>query len=90
VLNIAQELSRWLEVASEFAVATVAGVRGSAPRGLGAALAMDRDGNTIGSASSGCAEGAVHDLCACTPGQGGSVAERVGYSDEDSGRPSTD
>ena len=70
MLDIAQKLSRWLEETREFAVATVVRVSGSAPRRLGAALAMDRDGNAIGSASGGCAEGAVHDLCACAPGRG--------------------
>jgi xanthine dehydrogenase accessory factor len=83
VLDIAQELSRWLEEGREFAVATVVGVSGSAPRGLGAALAVDRDGTAIGSVSGGCVEGTVYDLCTQALADGRSVGERFGYSDED-------
>ncbi|MDX3525236.1 XdhC family protein [Streptomyces sp. ID05-39B] len=83
MLDIAQELSRWAEEGREFAVATVAGVSGSAPRGLGAALAVDRDGTAIGSVSGGCVEGAVYDLCTQALADGRSVVERFGYSDED-------
>jgi xanthine dehydrogenase accessory factor len=83
VLDIAHELSRWLEEGREFAVATVVGVSGSAPRGLGAALAVDRDGTAMGSVSGGCVEGAVYDLCTQVLEDGRSVVERFGYSDED-------
>ncbi|MFJ4818159.1 XdhC family protein [Streptomyces sp. NPDC088801] len=84
MLDIAQELSQWLEEGRAFAVATVVGVSGSAPRGLGAALAVDRDGNAVGSVSGGCVEGAVYDLCTqALEGDGRSVVERFGYSDED-------
>jgi xanthine dehydrogenase accessory factor len=84
VLDIAQELSRWIEEGREFAVATVVGVSGSAPRGLGAALAVDRDGTAVGSVSGGCVEGAVYDLCTqALEADGRSVVERFGYSDED-------
>ncbi len=83
MLDIAEELNHWLEDGREFAVATVVGVSGSAPRGLGAALAVDSDGAVIGSVSGGCVEGAVHDLCTQALEDGGSVVERFGYSDED-------
>jgi xanthine dehydrogenase accessory factor len=83
VLDIAHELSRWIEEGREFAVATVIGVSGSAPRGLGAALAVDRDGTAIGSVAGGCVEGAVYNLCTQALEDGRSVVERFGYSDED-------
>ena len=43
----------------EAAIATVIETWGSAPRPVGAQLAIDGDGNFIGSVSGGCVEGAV-------------------------------
>ncbi|MGW0421095.1 XdhC family protein [Streptomyces sp. NPDC003015] len=83
MLDIADELNRWLEEGRDFAVATVVAVSGSAPRGLGAALAVDADGTAIGSVSGGCIEGTVYDLCTQALADGQAVRERFGYSDED-------
>ena len=63
MLDIAEELNRWVEQGRDFAVATVVAVGGSAPRQPGAALAVDSDGTAIGSVSGGCVEGAVYELC---------------------------
>ncbi|MFE0800261.1 XdhC family protein [Streptomyces sp. NPDC058812] len=83
MLDIADELSRWLAEGREFAVATVVSVGGSAPRGPGAALAVDSEGTVIGSVSGGCVEGAVYELCSDALRSGETVRERFGYSDED-------
>ncbi|MFH9727284.1 XdhC family protein [Streptomyces sp. NPDC017254] len=83
MLDIAEELQRWVEQGREFAVATVVAVGGSAPRQPGAALAVDSDGTAIGSVSGGCVEGAVYDLCVQALDDGRTVVERFGYSDED-------
>ncbi|MGW8632823.1 XdhC family protein [Streptomyces sp. NPDC055793] len=83
MLDIAAELNRWLDEGREFAVATVVSVGGSAPRGPGAALAVDSEGTAIGSVSGGCVEGAVYELCADALRSGETVRERFGYSDED-------
>ncbi|MFF9101152.1 XdhC family protein [Streptomyces rubrogriseus] len=83
MLDIAEELDRWLAEGREFAVATVVAVGGSAPRGPGAALAVDSAGTVIGSVSGGCVEGAVYDLCADALRTGETLRERFGYSDED-------
>jgi xanthine dehydrogenase accessory factor len=83
MLDLAEELHRWAEDGREFAVATVVAVGGSAPRGPGAALAVDSEGTVIGSVSGGCVEGAVYDLCREALRTGESVLERFGYSDED-------
>jgi xanthine dehydrogenase accessory factor len=83
MLDIAEELHRWVEQGRDFAVATVVAVGGSAPRLPGAALAVDADGTAIGSVSGGCVEGAVYDLCQQALQDGESVLERFGYSDED-------
>ncbi|MFF7278393.1 XdhC family protein [Streptomyces griseorubiginosus] len=83
MLDIADELYRWVEQGRDFAVATVVAVGGSAPRQPGAALAVDADGTAIGSVSGGCVEGAVYELCQQALEDGESVLERFGYSDED-------
>jgi xanthine dehydrogenase accessory factor len=83
MLDIAEELNRWVEEGRDFAVATVVAVTGSAPRGPGAALAVDSEGTVIGSVSGGCVEGAVYDLCVQALQTGETVLERFGYSDED-------
>ncbi|MEU4493436.1 XdhC/CoxI family protein [Streptomyces sp. NPDC023998] len=83
MLDIADELNRWVEQGREFAVATVVAVGGSAPRQPGAALAVDSEGTAIGSVSGGCVEGAVYELCQQALEDGESVLERFGYSDED-------
>ncbi|MFC7844199.1 XdhC family protein [Streptomyces sp. NPDC001046] len=83
MLDIAEELNRWVEQGRDFAVATVVAVGGSAPRQPGAALAVDADGTAIGSVSGGCVEGAVYELCEQALRDGETVLERFGYSDDD-------
>ncbi|MFE7655040.1 XdhC family protein [Streptomyces bottropensis] len=83
MLDIAEELHRWVEHGRDFAVATVVAVGGSAPRQPGAALAVDDEGTAIGSVSGGCVEGAVYELCRQALADGEPVLERFGYSDED-------
>lgn len=83
MLDIADELYRWVEQGRDFAVATVVAVGGSGPRQPGAALAVDADGTAIGSVSGGCVEGAVYELCVQALQDGETVLERFGYSDED-------
>ncbi|MCK8433166.1 XdhC family protein [Streptomyces sp. D2-8] len=83
MLDLAGPLHEWIEEGRDFAVATVVAVGGSAPRPLGAALAVSADGTAIGSVSGGCVEGAVYDLCLQSLQDGGTLVERFGYSDED-------
>ncbi|RPK36559.1 putative xanthine dehydrogenase subunit A [Streptomyces sp. ADI91-18] len=83
MLDIAEELNRWVEQGRDFAVATVVAISGSAPRQPGAALAVDGDGTAIGSVSGGCVEGAVYELCRQALEDGETVLERFGYSDDD-------
>ncbi|MGW0534797.1 XdhC family protein [Streptomyces sp. NPDC003032] len=83
MLDIAEDLNRWVQEGRDFAVATVMNVGGSAPRGPGAALAVDGEGTAIGSVSGGCVEGAVYDLCVQALQEGTVTVERFGYSDED-------
>ncbi|MFP3987197.1 XdhC/CoxI family protein [Streptomyces sp. E11-3] len=83
MLDIAEDLHRWVEQGRDFAVATVVAVSGSGPRQPGAALAVDGEGTAIGSVSGGCVEGAVYDLCQQALEDGESVVEQFGYSDAD-------
>ncbi|MFI1392829.1 XdhC family protein [Streptomyces griseoaurantiacus] len=79
MLDIAEELHRWFTEGRDLAVATVVAVEGSAPRPPGAALAVDRAGEVIGSVSGGCVEGAVHALCRQALEDGRTVRERFGH-----------
>ncbi|MEU7090255.1 XdhC family protein [Kitasatospora aureofaciens] len=81
--DIAEQLQAWHASGRSFAVATVVGVSGSAPRDPGAALAVDAAGEAVGSVSGGCVEGAVYELCQAAVESGEPVLERFGYSDED-------
>jgi xanthine dehydrogenase accessory factor len=83
MLDLAGPLHAWIEEGRDFAVATVVGVGGSAPRPPGAALAVRADGTAVGSVSGGCVEGAVYDLCLQALQDGEVLVERFGYSDED-------
>ncbi|MET7701046.1 XdhC/CoxI family protein [Streptomyces sp. NPDC005485] len=84
MLNIAETLHRWCGEARPFALATVVDVRGSAPLPVGTSVAVDEDGNAVGSISGGCVEGAVYELCRQVLHDRG-AAQRAwfGYSDED-------
>ncbi|WP_042382928.1 XdhC family protein [Streptacidiphilus melanogenes] len=81
--DIAEQLATWHAAGRPFAVATVVAVSGSAPRDPGAALAVDADGEAVGSVSGGCVEGAVYELCQEALASGEPVLHRFGYSDED-------
>ncbi|WP_433521086.1 XdhC family protein [Nocardia pseudovaccinii] len=81
--DLTAELREWHAAEKDYAVATVIGVTGSAPRPPGAALAVDADGIVIGSISGGCVEGAVYELCREVLRTGQPVRETFGYSDDD-------
>jgi xanthine/CO dehydrogenase XdhC/CoxF family maturation factor len=53
------EIDRWRDAGKRVAVATVIKTEGSAPRPIGARLAVTADGEMAGSVSGGCVENAV-------------------------------
>ncbi|WP_333736031.1 XdhC family protein [Streptomyces sp. IBSBF 2806] len=84
MLNIADTLHRWCREARPFALATVVGVHGSAPLPVGTSVAVDEDGDAVGSISGGCVEGAVYELCRQMVRDLGTPRRaRFGYSDDD-------
>lgn len=79
--EIARELRDWAD--QPYAIATVIGVRGSAPRPPGATLAVDAEGRALGNVSGGCVEGAVYELACQALTDGHSVRTVFGYSDDE-------
>jgi xanthine dehydrogenase accessory factor len=59
VKELFAELERWRTAGKRIALARVVDIEGSGPREPGAAMAVNEDGEVIGSVSGGCVEGAV-------------------------------
>ncbi|MFI6099953.1 XdhC family protein [Lentzea sp. NPDC051213] len=76
--DLASTLLSW----DRFAVASVVAVRGSAPRPVGAAMAVGPSGEVIGSVSGGCVEAEVYDLACTVLSSGRSALATFGYSDD--------
>ena len=57
--ELLDELDRWRGLHKRIAIARVVDIEGSGPREPGAAMAVNEDGEVIGSVSGGCVEGAV-------------------------------
>ncbi len=58
-MTILEQAAQWLDEGRKVALATVIETWGSAPQPVGSQLAVDGEGNFIGSVSGGCVEGAV-------------------------------
>lgn len=57
--DILNEVVSWRDAGKQVAIARVVDIEGSGPRDPGAAMAVNEDGEVIGSVSGGCVEGAV-------------------------------
>jgi xanthine/CO dehydrogenase XdhC/CoxF family maturation factor len=57
--TVLDQAAQWLKDGRQVALATVIETWGSAPQPVGSQLAIDAEGNFIGSVSGGCVEGAV-------------------------------
>ena len=58
--DVLESLERWAQAGTRVATATVVATERSAPREPGAVLAVDADGNVVGSVTGGCVEPAVY------------------------------
>ena len=57
--EVLEQVQRWVAAGKMVAIATVIATERSAPRDPGAALAVNEDGEVVGSVSSGCVEASV-------------------------------
>jgi xanthine/CO dehydrogenase XdhC/CoxF family maturation factor len=57
--SIVEQAAAWRRSGRGVAIATVVATWGSSPRPVGSQLAVDAEGNMVGSVSGGCIEGAV-------------------------------
>jgi xanthine/CO dehydrogenase XdhC/CoxF family maturation factor len=61
VKEILEDVERWRAEGKKVAIATVVATRRSAPRPIGAKLAISEDGELCGSVSGGCVESDVYE-----------------------------
>jgi len=57
--DLLNDIDRWKSDGKRIALARVVDIEGSGPRDPGAAMAVNQDGEVVGSVSGGCVEGAV-------------------------------
>ena len=76
------EAAEWRRAGRGVALATVISTWGSSPRPIGAKLAVDEDGNMVGSVSGGCVESAVIESALKTIRTGRPQLLEFGVSDE--------
>jgi xanthine dehydrogenase accessory factor len=57
--DVLEDVQNWVDRGERVGIATVVGVRRSAPRAPGAKMAVNASGDVSGAVSGGCVEGAV-------------------------------
>jgi xanthine dehydrogenase accessory factor len=82
--DLLDDIDRWQKAGKRVALARVVDIEGSGPREAGAAMAVNEDGEVIGSVSGGCVEGAVvSEALAILSGEQPSRGVTFGYSDDE-------
>lgn len=82
--DLLDDIDRWRSQGKRIAIARVVDTQGSGPRETGAAMAVNEDGEVIGSVSGGCVEGAVvSEALAILAGEQPSRVVTFGYSDDE-------
>jgi len=80
--DVLKELEQWTRDDQRVALATVVSVTGSAPRGVGACLAVNGRGQIAGSISGGCVEPEVIEACRRVLRTGETTVLRFGITEE--------
>ena len=80
--DVLPEVEAWRAAGEQVAVATVVKVEGSAPRPVGAAMAVSSGGDLAGSVSGGCVEAAVFEEAQAVLRSGRPKLLRYGITDE--------
>ena len=80
--DVLPEVEAWRAAGNRVAVATVVKVEGSAPRPVGATMAVSSAGELIGSVSGGCVEAAVFEEAQDVLSTGQPKLLRYGITDE--------
>lgn len=81
--EILEDVERWLAEGEKVAVATVVATRRSAPRPVGAKLAVSESGQIAGSVSGGCVESDVYENARQVLETGEPKLLTYGIADED-------
>ena len=82
--DLLDELDGWKAQGKRIALARVVDIEGSGPRDPGAAMAVNEDGDVIGSVSGGCVEGAVvAEALSMLNGDNSPRLVTFGYSDDE-------
>lgn len=81
--DVVEDVRRWMDDGSRVAVATVVGVKRSAPRPPGAKMAVNDAGEVSGAVSGGCVEGAVVEAAGRVLAGDGPSLMHFGVADSD-------
>lgn len=81
--DVLPTVEQWRARGERVALATVVKTLGSAPRGVGAKMAVSSGGSMAGSVSGGCIEGAVFDACQEAIASGQARLLHFGVADDD-------
>jgi xanthine dehydrogenase accessory factor len=81
--DVIEDVDRWVADGSQVALATVVGVRRSAPRPPGSKMAINDRGEISGMVSGGCVEGAVVEIAETVINDGKPQLLTFGIADEE-------
>ena len=82
--DLLNDIDRWREANKRCVIGRVVGIDGSGPRDPGAAMAVNEDGEVVGSVSGGCVEGAVvAEALEMLPERPAAKVVTFGYSDDE-------
>jgi xanthine dehydrogenase accessory factor len=81
--DVLEDVQAWVNRGDRVAIATVVGVKRSAPRAPGAKMAVNDRGEVSGAVSGGCVEGAVVEVAAEVLGGAGPKLLHFGIADSE-------